>query len=41
MLVTAELVEERVVPTKYFPHPSIGVQSIKELALEQVHLSVW
>lgn len=39
--VTAELAEVREVPTKYFPHPSTGEQSIKVLALEHVHLSIW
>jgi hypothetical protein len=38
--VIAELVLVKVVPTKYFPHPSFGAQSIKEAALAQVHLSI-
>jgi hypothetical protein len=40
MVVMAELVVVRVVPTKYFPHPSFGEQSIKVAALVQVHLSI-
>lgn len=38
--VIAEFDEVRAVPTKYFPHPSFGAQSISVGALVQVHLSV-
>lgn len=40
IVVIAELVELSVVPTKYFPHVSTGVQSSKVEAEVQVHLSV-
>lgn len=40
IVVMAELVEVSVVPTKYFPQPSFGLQSIKVEALEHVHLSI-
>lgn len=38
--VIAELVDVSVVPKKYFPHPSLGLQSIKDEALVHVHLSM-
>lgn len=40
IVVIAELVLLKVVPTKYLPHPSIGVQSNKVAAVTHVHLSV-